>query len=189
MIVKEMENKNKVILIGGVAGTGKTTVAKELTYRYGIYHRIGTGFIREIVKTETNNEHLDCHTYLTTTEQAYYHLLRQTHILKNSINACINRASREGTSLVLEGNHLIPWELENPHVTHSVILYVNDDKKHWLFLNGKSHKNRKITEDDFRRIREMQETLIFLAEKESVPLVECSGDFKDILEEVEKLIK
>jgi 2-phosphoglycerate kinase len=89
----------------------------------------------------------------------------------------------------MEGNHLIPWELENPNITHSVILTIVNSDTHWKFLNGKSHKKRVINEDDFKRIREMQETLIFLADKNGIPLIDTGKDFKNVIEEVEKFIK
>lgn len=181
--------KNKIVLIGGVAGTGKTTIAKELAYRYGFYHRLGTGFIREIVKTETKNPVLDSHTYVMSSKQAYHHLVDQTLVLKDSINACINRANDEGTSIVLEGNHLIPWVLENPNVTHSIILYVDDKEKHWKLLNGKSHKERFISDDDFKRVREMQYSLICLAEKNGVHLIESGKDMNRVFYDIEKVIK
>jgi 2-phosphoglycerate kinase len=180
---------NKIVCIGGVAGTGKTSLAKVLSYKYGFYHRMGTGFIREIVKTAIKDPCLDCHTYLVTCEQAYQHLKRQTLAMKDAINACINRAHREGTSLIMEGNHLIPWELENSNITHSIILEVTNSDIHWRILNGKSHKKRVISEDDFKRIREMQETLIFLAEKNNIPVVKADDGFKNVIEEVEKFIK
>ena len=45
----------KIILIGGVAGTGKTSIARKICNDYNIDHRLGTGFIREIVKIERYN--------------------------------------------------------------------------------------------------------------------------------------
>lgn len=39
-----------VILIGGAAGTGKTSLAKKLCAELNIAHRLGSGFIREIAK-------------------------------------------------------------------------------------------------------------------------------------------
>ena len=40
-----------IILIGGAAGTGKTSTAKSLCNQLDIAHRLGSGFIREIAKS------------------------------------------------------------------------------------------------------------------------------------------
>jgi len=180
--------KVKIISIGGVAGTGKTTIARELTYRYGIYHRLGTGFLREAVKSMNGDKVLDCHTYRVSCENAYNHLRRQTDILKKPINACIDRAIKEGTSLILEGSHMIPWELECKKDIIPFVLYVSDRQYHLKLLNGKSHKNRSITEEQFQRIREMQESLIYLAQQEKVPLVDSGRNLKEVLYDVEKFL-
>ena len=180
--------KQKIILIGGAAGTGKTTVAREAANRYNIHHRIGTGFIREIVKTETKNERLDSHTYLLTTQQAYNHLADQTNTILESINACINRAGKEGTSLIIEGSHILPWIIKNKHITHSLILYIEDEEIHRVMLDGISHKERIITNDDFRRIREMQYSIVHLAEINGVPLIKSGMDEEYIMDGVKRVI-
>ena len=40
-----------VILIGGSTGVGKTTLSKKLSELYDFEHRIGTGFIREVLRS------------------------------------------------------------------------------------------------------------------------------------------
>jgi len=174
----------KIILVGGVAGTGKTSIARRICQEYDIDHRIGTGFIREIVRCETKDKILNCHTYRVDCDNPYNHLVKQAELMKESINACINRAHKEGTSLVIEGNHCLPWILENKNVTSAFILCVNDSRQHYEMVTGDTHKHRKMTEDEFGRIREMQEAIIFLAGKYNIPLVE----FNDIKYVVDKLI-
>lgn len=43
--------KNKIILIGGAAGVGKSTLSKKLMTKEKIVHKIGTGFVREMAKS------------------------------------------------------------------------------------------------------------------------------------------
>lgn len=180
--------KQKVILIGGAAGTGKTTVAREAANKYNIHHRIGTGFIREIVKAETKNDCLDSHTYLLTSRQAYSHLVDQTNAMLKSINACITRAGQEGTSLIIEGSHILPWLIKNKYITHSLILYIEDEKMHRVMLDGISHKERIITNDNFKRIREMQYSIVHLAEVNGVPLIKSGMDEEHTIDGVRRVI-
>jgi len=177
-----------IILIGGVAGTGKTSLARKLCEEYEIDHRLGTGFIREIVKCEKGLKTLDCHTYLISTMQPYNHLAKQTDLMKESINACIDRADREGTDLVIEGNHCLPWVIDNPKVTHSVILYIDNENVHKSMVRGKTHSKREITEEEFGRIREMQESILYLAETNGTPYIEVSGGLFETLKNVKGII-
>jgi len=183
----------KIILIGGVAGTGKTSMARTICNDYNIDHRLGTGFIREIVKTETYSPSLNSHTYRVSCQQSYNHLVNQAELLKDSIVACIDRAMREGTSLVIEGNHLIPWilfdsealkYLKRKGTLKCFILYVDDPKKHRKMVEGDTHKTRGISDEEFGRIIEMQESLMFLAKKYKIPVIKA-GDY----EKVKKLLE
>ena len=181
--------QTRIILIGGTTGTGKTSLAQKIVQEYQGNHQLGTGFIREIVKTETKQPALACHTYMVSCENPYCHLAHQTDLMKQSINACIDRAIKEGTTLVIEGNHCLPWILENKNITSTVILYVEDDKKHLKMVNGNVYKHRNVSPDEFKRIREIQESLTHLAKINKVPLIEGGRDLEEVFDDVKKIIK
>ena len=130
----------KIILIGGASGTGKTTVATELCRKLGITHRITTGLIREIVKSSTGNKVLDSHTFSSIDKPPFVHLQEQSNLMKDAINACINRSSKEGTSLIIEGDHLIPGFIDNKNVTSTFLLYIKDGKKQTVRVSMKAYK-------------------------------------------------
>src|SRR5437660_11061502 len=98
-----------IILIGGTAGTGKTTLASQLSWRLGLDHRIGTGFIREIVKAQHRKE--DCpelHGFTFRAEQPIAKIVAQAKRLQPAIMACVERAMRQGTSLVIDVSQPLP---------------------------------------------------------------------------------
>jgi len=143
-----------IILIGGTAGTGKTTLASELSWRLGLDHRIGTGFIREIVKSQHRKEHcLELHGFTFRSEQPVANIVAQAERLRPAIIACIERARREGTSLLVEGTHLLPSLYHDVTTDLFVVLAAPELEEHKRRLHGPSHLHRQTTDADFTNVR------------------------------------
>jgi 2-phosphoglycerate kinase len=143
-----------IILIGGTAGTGKTTLASELSWRLGLDHRIGTGFIREIVKSQHRKEDcLELHGFTFRSEQPVANIVAQAERLRPAIIACIERARREGTSLLVEGTHLLPSLYYDVVVDLFAVLAGPELEEHKRRLDGPSHLHRHTTGADFANVR------------------------------------
>lgn len=98
-----------IILLGGTTGAGKTTLARQLCHEFGIDHRLSTGFIREILRDQTLPEKCPLlFEYTFKAKKPVETLVRQAEILERPLRVCIERARNESTSLILEGNHIIP---------------------------------------------------------------------------------
>lgn len=149
-----MNSVKPIILIGGTAGTGKTTLASELSWRLGLDHRIGTGFIREIVKSQHREEDcLELYGFTFRSEQPIANIVAQARRLRPAIIACIERARREGTSLLVEGTHLLPSLYHDVIVDLFVVLEAPESEEHKRRLRGPSHLHRQTTEADFANVR------------------------------------
>ncbi len=149
-----MSMAKPIILIGGTAGTGKTTLASELSWRLGLDHRIGTGFIREIVKSQFRKEDcLELHGFTFRAEQPVANIVAQAERLRPAIVACIERARREGTSLLVEGTHLLPSLYHDALVDLFAVLAAPDPEEHKRRLHGPSHLHRETTDADFANVR------------------------------------
>ena len=149
-----------IILIGGTAGTGKTTLASELSWRLGLDHRIGTGFIREIVKSQHRREDcLELHGFTFRSEHPVANIVAQAQRLRPAIIACIERARREGTSLLVEGTHLLPSLYHDVDVDLFTVLAAPAFEEHQRRLRGPSHLHRRTTDDDFVNVRLIDEFL------------------------------
>lgn len=152
--------RKPVILIGGTAGTGKSTLARELGYRCGIDHRLGTGFIREIVKSQFSETLCpELYRFTFRAEDPVNNLRGQARRLHPAITACIRRAQTEGTSLVIEGNHLIPELYATVEVDLYFVLSAPDVPEHLRRLRGPSHTNREITMTDVDNVRRIDQYL------------------------------
>jgi len=143
-----------IVLIGGTAGTGKTTLASELSWRLGLDHRIGTGFIREIVKSQHRKEDcLELHGFTFRSKQPIANIVAQAERLRPAIIACIERAQREGTSLLVEGTHLLPSLYHDVTVDLFAVLAAPETEEHKRRLRGPSHLHRQTTDADFANVR------------------------------------
>lgn len=148
-----------VILIGGVAGTGKTTLSNLLLQELNIDHKIGLGWIRATLCTLLGKEkYPELYDYSFKTSDTgnlkSYYIFNQTVYHKQAIEACINRAHREGTSLIIEGVNLVPGIIDTKYVSNYFWLKMSPDVNvHKNLLTGETHKNRTISQWDLMAIR------------------------------------
>lgn len=194
-IAKEGEEKYKpiVILLAGVPGIGKSTLASLLSQRLEISNIIWTDMIREILRQTISPKlvpELHCSSY-----EAYKHLKsqlnpvlhqsiigyeEQSRLVVVGIEAAIQSAlfSRENT--IIEGVHLSPnilkpSILQNPHVV-LILLYLKDEKEHLLRFQSRETKEvfRKAKKyiDEFKEIRSIQDYLYEVSIKAKVPVID-----------------
>jgi len=181
-----------IILIGGAAGTGKTSIAKSLCAEMGIAHRLGSGFIREIAKSfvslEENpflyNYSFRPHIDITPFEN----LCKQSEVIKDAMERCIKRAFDEGTSLVIEGVNIIPGLVDNKYASFSVVLTVDDYERHFRMITGKTHVKRSISKEDFNNARLIQNDFKKVGQVNAWPIIDV-GPKENSLDTFKTLIK
>ena len=161
-----------IILVGGTAGTGKSTLARELGFLLGIDHRLGTGFIREVLRSETSPaKDSDLFTFTFRSENPIKTLIAQAIRLRPAILSCIRRARNEGTSLIIEGTHLIPGLYSDAGADLSIVLAAPQFDVHLKRLRGPSHLKRTISAEDFKNAVMINEYFRTEAEKCGVPFL------------------
>ncbi len=164
--------KKPIVLIGGTAGTGKSTLARELSSRLSFDHRLGTGFIREVAKAfHSPDSAPELYSFTFRSERPVDNVIAQSRALKPAIDACIARARNEGTSLVIEGNHLIPELYRDVEVDLYVVLAAPDPAQHRVRLNGLSHSKRRLGEDDVANVRRIGDYLRDEATRCGIPYI------------------
>ncbi len=110
-----------VILIGGATGVGKSTVATQLAARLGIVRVVATDAIREVMRAMFSKELMPTlHTSsfdagtalrepaLRGTDRVIAGFREQTEAVVVGMNAFLARAAVEGTSVIIEGAHVVP---------------------------------------------------------------------------------
>src|SRR6476660_7841953 len=120
---REVENLDVplVIMIGGATGVGKSTIATQLAVRLGIVRAVATDAIREVMRALFTSELMPT-LYASSfeadatlreppprpTDPVIVGFREQTAAVAVGIRALVERAAVEGTSVVIEGAHVVP---------------------------------------------------------------------------------
>ncbi len=138
---REFENSGKtlILLIGGVTGSGKSTVSAELAYRLDIAGIQSTDMMREIIRSYLPSQAIP--TLMHSSFAAWRGLpfprqlqrkevdspvitgfLSQINTMQPALEAAISRASLESQHLILEGVHVLPTHISMKDVSSDVIV-------------------------------------------------------------------
>jgi 2-phosphoglycerate kinase len=183
------------LLIGGVAGVGKSVLASALAYRLGITRMISTDAVREILRATIPKDLLPTlHTssfeswrVLTTPQKAepsaalvMQGFRDQVSRVAVGLRAIQERSAREKTSLVVEGVHVVPGYMTHQY-QHEVIqipimLVLEDEALHRdrFALRERETGGSRTSgayAQHFGEIRLIQQHLIELARGAGVPLI------------------
>lgn len=183
-----------VVLLGGVTGVGKSTVASQLANRLGITHVVATDQVRQVVRAFFSPQFMpavhhssfdvggaldDARDDPSATVAGF---LRQVGDVAPGIDALIQRAVSERTRIVLEGVHLLP-HVPNPALCEEAIavralLTVEDEEAHRAHFYMRGLEQPRPPDrylDAFDRIRILQEYLIERAQEAGIPIIDEGG--------------
>ena len=177
-----------MVFIGGATGTGKSTVAAELAYRFGITRVTSTDFVRQTMRAFFSSDFMpSIHQSSFEAGDAYpdaddpleFGFLQQARNVLIGVRALIERALQEGWSIVLEGVHLVPGMVELPRpdlaVSVFVVLSIDDEDehvRHFRFRDEDSERPESRYLERFEDIRRLQEFVVARARREGVPVIE-----------------
>ena len=176
-----------VILVGGATGTGKSTVASEIAYRLGITRVTSTDFVRETMRAFFSHEFMPSIHYSSfeageafpgADDPVVTGFLDQSRQVLVGVQASIERALREGWSIVLEGVHLVPGllpALDGSALVTACVLRIGDETAHAQhFFTREVGAERPMAKylDRFAEIRQLQELIVGRAEREGVAVIE-----------------
>lgn len=188
--------KPLILLIGGTAGGGKSTVATALASRLDIVRYQSTDMLREVMRmmiperllpvlhrsSFSAGESLPVELYSSNKKEnkMLAGFRTQAHLLSVPCEAVIQRGLQERVSLLLEGVHVQPSLLEQiPQDHEAVIVHVmlailkkKELKKRIKGRGGKNpHRRSERYLDNFEAIWHLQSHLLDEADQHDVPIV------------------
>ena len=196
-----------LLLIGGTAGAGKSTIATEVGHRFGIVRTQSTDMLREVMRMMTPQRLLPvlhASSYnawkvqpniganeVVTTQLLVNGYLRQAELLSVACEAIINRALKEKVSLILEGVHINPDLIEKiPRDENVIIIPImltvlkSGKLKDHIKGRGKQVPERRSRRylEHFNEIWELQSYLMAEADRHKIPIVSNTNREKTIQE-------
>jgi 2-phosphoglycerate kinase len=145
-----------VILIGGATGVGKSTIATQIAARLGIVRVIPTDSVREVMRGLFSRELMptlytssfDADSALReppthAAERVIVGFREQTAAVAVGLRALIERSAVEGTSVIIEGAHVVPGFLDIEEFSDRVlpvplIVSVEDEELHRTHFAARS---------------------------------------------------
>jgi len=165
-----------IVMIGGAAGVGKSTLATMLAHRLGITRVIATDVIRQVLRAFFTHEAMPS-VHHSAFEVDLEGFSEQAEHVGTGIGAIMERAGDERTPIVLEGVHAVPRalspELRERCVAVQALLMVGDAELHrgHFTLRGPARPAERYLAR-FPEIRELQDHLAVRARSEGVPVID-----------------
>jgi 2-phosphoglycerate kinase len=180
-----------VVLIGGATGVGKSTLATQLAARLGVVRVVATDAIREVMRSMLSAELMPTlHTSSFEADRALREpptrsaealvlgFREQTAAVAVGLNALIERAAVEGTSIIIEGAHVVPGFFEtevhgDKILAVPLVITVEDEEGHRSHFQARDaglRPARRYTEG-FQNIRRLQRYVNSQALSHGVPII------------------
>ena len=164
-----------IVMIGGAAGVGKSTLATMLAHRLGITRVIATDVIRQVLRAFFTHEAMPSvhHSAFEVDAEGFH---EQAELVGTGVAAIVARARAERTPMVVEGVHAVPGALtpavRNSCVAVEALLVVEDEGLHrgHFSLRGASRPAERY-HSRFEEIRRLQEHLAERAGRAGVPVI------------------
>jgi 2-phosphoglycerate kinase len=180
-----------VVLLGGVTGVGKSTVATQLATRLGITRVIATDQVRQVVRAFFSRDFMPAVHYssfdasLALEDPQSGHagaiagFLQQAHDIAPGVDAVVERAVSERSQIVIEGVHVLPHvpspRLRERAVTVHAVLAVGDEDAHRRRFEARAAQAPRPASrylEAFDRLRTLQDHLVQQAAESGIPVID-----------------
>jgi 2-phosphoglycerate kinase len=165
-----------IVMLGGAAGVGKSTLATMLAHRLGITRVIATDVIRQVLRAFFTSEAMPT-VHHSAFEVDIEGFREQAEHVGTGVSAIVQRACAEGTPVVMEGVHAVPGslddELRGMCVPVEALLVVQDEGLHRGHFSLRSaDRPAERYHAHFEQIRALQEHLVTGAREVGMPVID-----------------
>ena len=191
-----------IILLGGAAGVGKTSLALEVAHRLGIGRVLSTDSIRQIMRLVLSPELVpalhgssyDAHRLLGPESLGDDPVIEgfraQTATVSVGLRASMDRAVAENTSMVLDGVSIVPGLIdleayaELAHVVFLVVACLDEKAFPTRFAAreaGQKHRGMHRYLENIDAILKIQDDFLDVADRYDVPIVDNDSFDRSVL--------
>jgi 2-phosphoglycerate kinase len=198
-----------IVLVGGITGTGKSTLTTELAYQLNIVRTQSTDMMREIVRCYLPPTEIPTLSYssfeawrgLTKEGQSAPEcgdakiirgFLSQFKVVKHGLEATIYRAVKEKHDLIIDGVHVLPSKLElninrDQAIVIPLMLAVSNKKTLGKRLKYREKEQPERASSRYLKQLEqiwiLQSYLIMETEEHKIPLI-INVEIEEALDEI-----
>jgi 2-phosphoglycerate kinase len=193
-----------VILIGGASGVGKSTIATRLARELGITRVSSTDFIRQVLRAVVPNA-IAPELYRSSFELdsgpsrngsgRHDEFERQVREVMVGVRATIERAVREGTSVILEGVHLFPGLVDLEAASQCLVVHVvlsvedqDDHERRFMIRATTSARPAERYDESLRAIRALQDHVVTTARRTGVAVIDNRQEAATVLSLVDHIL-
>jgi 2-phosphoglycerate kinase len=202
--------KPLIVLIGGTTGVGKSTIATEIAHRLGITRFVSTDSVREVMRGIFSRDLLpaiyessfDAWKALRVpapegADPVIVGFREQTAVVSTGVERLIKRAIHEGTSMVIEGVHLVPGYIDAASFEEAwvipIIIAVDDEeahRAHFYIREVQTDGTRPFERyrANFDSIRTLGHYIEGLAEKHGIPVIHSHQLDRTVAETLEHVV-
>ncbi len=198
-----------IVLVGGITGTGKSTLTTELAYQLNVVRTQSTDMMREIVRCYLPPTEIPTLSYSSfeawrglekdeaspsDVDQARVikGFLSQFEIVKHGLEATIHRAVKENHDLIIDGVHVLPSKLDleitrDQAILIPLVLVVPNKKTLGKRLKRRAREQPERASSRYLKqldqIWALQTYLVTEAEEHKIPLI-INSDVEEALDEI-----
>ena len=189
-----------VILIGGYAGTGKSTLAKQLASHFPHSTILQTAVLRSLMRlsiSKESNPFLHVHTYELSDVDVGKRQIpliekyeTQVQPVTAFINELINFAGTEKQQRIIEGAQILPRLLHPSSFVISTEMYlkVSDVERHKRTIAGPTH-NRTLTPEQFTDGRMIHDHIVEQAQSMGKEVYEIDEAYDKAMAHIDSVLE
>ena len=183
-----------IILFGGATGTGKSSLAAEVARRLGIRKILSTDALRQVMRMMFSYDLLPA--IHSSSFEAWKHLTpgrqdslgavisafrEQSQRVMVGVRAIIERSIQEGSSLVIDGVHLVPGLMglhpfEDQAYLLPVVISTSDRERHLerfpIRQQAASDRSAQRYRKNFESISQLQNYILKMTARSDTPVIE-----------------
>ena len=172
-----MTLKNRIILISGCPGTGKTTMAIELAKRLKIDQVVSTDIVRGVLRSVSSRDKLPF--LFTVTHEAWIYFgkkdseniwkgfVEHCRSIYSTLNYLLEKSYEEGRDIIIEGAHILPEFVKEVkaryHNVFAFFLRVSEDNVLIKRFDMKNALRTRVYQgwlNNFKIIRQIEDRLL-----------------------------